>query len=246
VRSLTYKWIRILFRCWKDRVPYVEAFHQGALARRATSVLAATLTESVPVSVPGTSTTVSAAEGKERTRVSAIGHVVGEDYFRTTGVQVLSGRGFRKEDEAEVSATAIISEALAGQLWIGKRSVGRAVEVGNGEVVPNIAVWPGTYDHRRLIAGSGLQRFEVIGVAANVTEGMALGKPRPAIYFPLRPSSYSRPSLQGITLMVRTTPGTDTLSMLRREISAIDERIVPVQARSMRTCLVCLLPGSTV
>jgi len=47
-------------------------------------------------------------------------------------------------------------------------------------------------------------------------------------------------------LMVRTTPGTDTLSMLRREISAIDERIVPVQARSMRTCLVCLLPGSTV
>jgi transposase len=37
VRSLAYKWIRILFRCWKDRVPYVETFHQGARARRAAS-----------------------------------------------------------------------------------------------------------------------------------------------------------------------------------------------------------------
>jgi transposase len=37
VRSLAYKWIRILFRCWKDRVPYVEAFHLAALTRRAAS-----------------------------------------------------------------------------------------------------------------------------------------------------------------------------------------------------------------
>jgi hypothetical protein len=31
VRSLAYKWIRILFRCWKNRVPYVENFHLGAV-----------------------------------------------------------------------------------------------------------------------------------------------------------------------------------------------------------------------
>ncbi len=35
VRALAYKWIRILFRCWKDRVPYDEARYELARSRRA-------------------------------------------------------------------------------------------------------------------------------------------------------------------------------------------------------------------
>jgi hypothetical protein len=35
VRSLAAKWIRILYRCWKDRVPYSEERYQQALRRRA-------------------------------------------------------------------------------------------------------------------------------------------------------------------------------------------------------------------
>lgn len=34
VRSLAFKWIRILFRCWKDHTPYDEARHLEALRRR--------------------------------------------------------------------------------------------------------------------------------------------------------------------------------------------------------------------
>jgi transposase len=34
IRALAYKWIRILFRCWKDRKPYSESAYQEALARR--------------------------------------------------------------------------------------------------------------------------------------------------------------------------------------------------------------------
>jgi hypothetical protein len=34
IRSLAFKWIRILFRCWKDRSPYNEAIYQKALAIR--------------------------------------------------------------------------------------------------------------------------------------------------------------------------------------------------------------------
>lgn len=37
IRSLAFKWIRILFRCWKDRKPYDEAVYQRALAARRTS-----------------------------------------------------------------------------------------------------------------------------------------------------------------------------------------------------------------
>jgi transposase len=34
VRALAFKWIRILFRCWKDRVPYNEDLHLAALNKR--------------------------------------------------------------------------------------------------------------------------------------------------------------------------------------------------------------------
>jgi transposase len=34
VRALAFKWIRILFRCWKDRVAYDESKYLAALARR--------------------------------------------------------------------------------------------------------------------------------------------------------------------------------------------------------------------
>ena len=34
VRALAFRWIRILFRCWKDRTPYDEALYLEALHRR--------------------------------------------------------------------------------------------------------------------------------------------------------------------------------------------------------------------
>jgi hypothetical protein len=34
VRALAYKWMRILFRCWKDRTPYDEQIYVRALAKR--------------------------------------------------------------------------------------------------------------------------------------------------------------------------------------------------------------------
>jgi transposase len=40
VRALAFKWIRILFRCWKDRVPYNEALHLQSLRRTNSPVLA--------------------------------------------------------------------------------------------------------------------------------------------------------------------------------------------------------------
>jgi transposase len=42
VRALAFKWIRIMFRCWKDRTPYDEARYQQALKLRG-SPLATTL-----------------------------------------------------------------------------------------------------------------------------------------------------------------------------------------------------------
>jgi hypothetical protein len=47
VRALAFKWIRILFRCWQDRVAYDENKYLAALAKRGSPlnfVLAATAT----------------------------------------------------------------------------------------------------------------------------------------------------------------------------------------------------------
>ena len=46
VRALAYKWIRILFRCWKDRQPYQDEVYTKSLCKHA-SPLAKLLAESV-------------------------------------------------------------------------------------------------------------------------------------------------------------------------------------------------------
>jgi len=38
VRSLAFRWIRIIFRCWQMRVPYSEELYQQALRRRGSSL----------------------------------------------------------------------------------------------------------------------------------------------------------------------------------------------------------------
>jgi transposase len=40
LRALAYKWIRILYRCWRDRTPYDEATYLNALRRRGSTLLA--------------------------------------------------------------------------------------------------------------------------------------------------------------------------------------------------------------
>jgi macrolide transport system ATP-binding/permease protein len=209
------------------------AFFEKLLDRVKTlpSVTAATLTETVPVSMAGSGVTVSTRD-EQRLTIRAIQHVVGKDYFDTTGIHVLAGRSFRKVDETEHSTAVIVSETLARRLWDREEAVGRLIEIGDGEpVAPKIL--PGSFDHRPAAPGGGSHGFEVVGMAADVAEGLVVGRPQPAIYFPLRPYNFSHPSLQGITLMVRAVPGVDALAAVRREITALDNRVTPFNARSM-------------
>ena len=49
VRALAFKWMRILYRCWKDRQPYREEIYLASLAKRRTA-LAAALTKALQMS----------------------------------------------------------------------------------------------------------------------------------------------------------------------------------------------------
>jgi predicted permease len=196
------------------------------------SVTSASLTETVPVSIGGARVRVSAAGDATHETRTVIRHVVGKDYFETTGIALPAGRPFRKEDETSQTAAVIVSREFARQFWQGSDPLGREIEIGNDEIVPS-GILPGTYDYRVGGAAGRRKLFEVVGVAGDVAEGLVVQKPSPVIYFPLRPADYAMPAAQGVTLMVRATPGVDVMGAVRREIAAIDPGITPFNIRSM-------------
>jgi predicted permease len=199
------------------------------------SLTSASLSVAVPVAMAVDQVTVAApGTGAENARAvhHAIRHVVGKDYFATTGIPILAGRTFIRHDETENASGIIVTDALAREFWPGQDALGRALEIANVEAAP-AKILPGAFDYRPSAHTRERRVFEVIGVAGNISEGLIAGKPRPAIYFPMRPSDYAQPSQQGVTLMVRATPGVDAVSLVRREIAAMDANIAPFYGGSM-------------
>jgi putative ABC transport system permease protein len=196
------------------------------------SVSKASLTETVPVSIGGTRVKVTTpGDGPHEIR-TVTRHTVGRDYFDTTGIPILVGHAFRKDDEVNQTAAVIVSQEFAREFWGGADPLGRQIEIGGDDIVP-AKILPGSYDYRPGVARGGRRVFEVAGVAGDVTEGLVVGKPRPVVYFPLRTSDYVQPAAEGLTLMVRAVPGADVVTAVRREISALDANITPFHIRSM-------------
>jgi macrolide transport system ATP-binding/permease protein len=196
------------------------------------SVASASLTETVPVSLGGSRARVSVPGDRAHETIAVIRHVVGKDYFETTGIALPAGHAFRQEDVANPTAAVIVSQEFARQFWKGSDPLGRQIEIGDDALTPS-GVLPGSYDYRVGGAANRRKVFEVVGVAGDVAEGLIVQKPSPAMYFPLRPTDYARPAAQGITLMVRAEPGVDAVAAVRREMSAIDPNITPFNIRSM-------------
>ena len=196
------------------------------------SVTSASLTETVPVSIGGNRVRVSVPGDAAHETLTVIRHVVGKDYFDTTGIALPAGRAFRQDDVVNPTAAVIVSQEFVRQFWKGSDPLGRQIEIGDDALTPS-GILPGSYDYRVGAAANRRRVFEVVGVAGDVAEGLIVQKPSPAIYFPLRPADYARPAAQGITLMVRAAPGVDAVGAVRREMSAIDAEITPFNIRSM-------------
>ena len=160
--------------------------------------------------------------------------MVGKGYFETTGIPILVGRGFRKEDEDGRQATSIIvSEDLVHQVWPGQDPLGTAHRSWVGIGIAAALVLPGSYDYRDRAERLAPQTLEVAGVAGNVAEGLLAGERHPAIYFPLRADRYAQPSLQGVTLIVRAVPGGNAIEAVERAVAAVDTRVTQFNSRSM-------------
>jgi predicted permease len=197
------------------------------------SVTAASLSDSVPMEMigrPFVPFSVSGA-GQEKVIYSGRKYVVGRDFFDTIGIPIVHGRGFRMQDEANDASAAIVSEKLVRRCWPGQDPLGRQIELGN-ETVPQFGFAGGSSGPR---ISAKTRKFEVVGVAKDVRDGLVMvaADSPPVIYLPLRPADYARPLLQGVTLAVRAAQGVDVIAAVRREISAVDDKLTPFHARSM-------------
>jgi predicted permease len=225
----------------RDGVPAAETPHLFAQlldrVKALPGVAAACLTDTLPVSVDGNpgvqfSDAGARAEGAAEA-LWARKHVVGSGYFETAGIRILAGRGFDKRDEEGRTEAVVVSHEAVQRFWNGRNPVGRRIEIRSLSASGGMGIWPGTFDNRGNMVGEGTLTVEVAGVVADVSEDLIASKKHPALYFPLRAADYAQPSLRGLTLMMRGTPGADVIRDARDAVKALDARITPFNARSM-------------
>ncbi|HEY3839047.1 MAG TPA: ABC transporter permease [Bryobacteraceae bacterium] len=217
--------------------PAAVAFFEKILDRvqHLPAVAAAALTDTVPVSRDGMPETLfsDARPAGEKVTHWAPRHLVGKDYFETAGIHILAGRGFRKEDEADNATGVVVSQDLVKEYWNGTPAVGRQIEIANKDPFGGFGAVPGTFDFRPGLLSKQKRVYEVVGVAADVSESFIASKQIPVIYFPLHRADYAQPSLRGVTLMVRGRRGEDVIGAVQREVSLMDSHLTPFNARSM-------------
>ena len=113
-------------------------------------------------------------------------NIVGRDYFETLGIPILSGRAFRKEDEADGATAIIVSEKLWRECWNREDPLGRRIETGSDDAPGAGSDALALFDPRPR-AAKARQVFEVVGVVKDMKAAFEMGESPPAIYFPLAP-----------------------------------------------------------
>jgi predicted lysophospholipase L1 biosynthesis ABC-type transport system permease subunit len=123
----------------------------------------------------------ASAEGSSGT--SAVTYqFVSPEYFDVLGVSVVRGRRFTADEQSASAAVAIVSEAVAGQLWPGGDAVGQALRLQSDATTD-----PRDSGDPPSVAG----RFTVVGVARDVA-GFRTGGFRlrgAGVYVPISPDA---------------------------------------------------------
>ena len=155
----------------------------------------------------------------ERAQFLPYFNIVGENYFKTMGIEIVAGRDFGPEDQALNGNVAIVNEQFARHLWPGESAVGKQFSVDG----PN-GPWT-----------------TVIGVARDVRYN-SLGERTPDFIY----LSFNRYFRAEMFLQIRTTP--EGGIALRRAIPALvrelDPLLPPVAANSLSDDMrIVLLPA---
>ena len=128
---------------------------------------------------------------------------VGSSYFETVRAEVVRGRSFTPQDDADHPGVVIVNEAFVRHYFPGEDPLGRRLRPS-----PPARIW----DNQRLTS------FEIVGVVRDVKfDGLAAGS-EPAYYLPA-----SQSPLNDMTLLVRTTSDPQSIvPALRQAVWSID------------------------
>lgn len=104
-----------------------------AEARSLPGVVSATVSNSMPLHLDQSSTTVFTYSAAEPARgVSATTYQVAPAFFATLQIPLRSGRDFTAFDAADGPRVAIVNRALAARLFAGQNAVGQQIREGRG------------------------------------------------------------------------------------------------------------------
>jgi putative ABC transport system permease protein len=130
---------------------------------------------------------------------------VSPDYFKTLGIQIVSGRPFQDTDRAGTAPVVIVNRALAAKRWPNENPVGKKISRDNG------STW-----------------IEIVGVVGDVKEfGPAQEVPF-ELYTPVEQNGFSG------AVLARTLGDPATVAgLLRRAVLDIDPDTAITQFQSM-------------
>jgi putative ABC transport system permease protein len=138
-------------------------------------------------------------------QVTAEYNQVGEGYFATIGIPIVTGREFTRNDDENAPPVAIVNETMAAKYWPGKDAVGQRLKVKDK--------W-----------------MEVVGVAKNANYQNMLEPPKSFFYVPVRQNF----SVQNGFIIRTDQSATAMMDSLAREIHALDPNLAPLDTISLQ------------
>jgi putative ABC transport system permease protein len=133
---------------------------------------------------------------------------ISSGYFRSMGIELLSGRAFSERDRVEAPAVAMINEAFAREFFPGEDPLGRRITSDTGKRVSR----------------------EIVGVVRDIKHFGLDSEARPELYVPYTQDPWPR----AMTIVLRT--GADPSSLMagvRAEVSALDKDLPVLNVRTM-------------
>jgi macrolide transport system ATP-binding/permease protein len=129
---------------------------------------------------------------------------VGPGYLATTGVPLLAGREFSREDNETAAPVAIVNETMAAKYWRGQNPVGSRVQVKGR--------W-----------------MRVVGIAKTTKYNSLRETPQPFFYVPMRQTVMG----QTLTIRTSLDPRTVSQALIR-EVRALDANLAPSELSTMQ------------
>jgi macrolide transport system ATP-binding/permease protein len=140
---------------------------------------------------------------------------VGAGYFAAFDERVLAGREFTDPDQqlepgGSKALPAIVNESAEYKLFGDESAIGKRVR-------------------------DDKQSYEVVGVVADLKD--VAGFREPILYAPVTQRDFARPPAGGISVLVRSDAGADTLAGIRNEIAFLDPNLNVLDVQTLSSYL---------